>query len=279
MALGILTSCFSRTYVIGKNPAMEDITGVYASAGGMEMTSCWSYSAIKSTSGNRYTLQRTWWDEDERGIVEKNTEISESDFNKITASLEGLEYVKYRTSSEVMDGYSESVRLSWPKSPSGSYKVDFGEKGMRECVAAFLEVWKANAYKDNDPVDVSNIREFEFSFGPTDIAGGDEMFSISINEEGKTILSHKESESFETVQTEVTDEILQKTGELLRKHGADRWNGFSGENSLVLDGSAFYLSVITEEGLEIIASGLETYPDGFHAFRNELKEMFMKYFE
>ncbi|MBR3227345.1 MAG: hypothetical protein IKF68_02245 [Erysipelotrichaceae bacterium] len=139
MVLSMLSGCFAKTYTIGKDPKLEEITSVYAGGGGMEYSSSWTWSVSSGKEGRE--LYRRYWDEEKSEMTEVTVKISEDDYNIILNSLEGLRYVKYNAPKNVMDGYSETVRIYWKNSPSGSYRVDMESKDMSDLLKAFRTVW------------------------------------------------------------------------------------------------------------------------------------------
>ncbi|MBR2806637.1 MAG: hypothetical protein IKE18_07640 [Oscillospiraceae bacterium] len=275
MALGLFTGCFGRSYTIGKNPKLEEITSITAGGGGMDYSSQWSYSARRSSKDGKCELNRVFWDDSINEMKDITVEISGYEYEKIIHSVEGLKYVKYSPPKNVMDGSSESVRIYWPDSPSGSYRIDFGETGMRDLMYAFTEVWDANAYKANDPVDVTGITYFSFGFGPTDIAEGDARYTAEIDKEsGEVILTYKESGPFDEKTVTADPSFMDEIVKIIKENGADRWDGFSGNDSWVMDGSAFSLFVASEDGILISAGGRENYPDGFGKFNQDLEKLY-----
>ena len=139
MMLNILSGCLRKTYTIGIDPKLEDITSVYAGGGGMEYSSSWTWSA--SSRKGKHELYRRFWDEEKNEITEVIVEISESEYDSILRSLEGLRYVRYDAPKNVMDGYSETVRIYWENSPSGSYRVDLDTTEMGALLKTFKTVW------------------------------------------------------------------------------------------------------------------------------------------
>ena len=277
MIFGLLSGCFGRSYVIGKNPPLDEITSVFVGGGGTELNSSWSYSAFRSSSSGTCKLNRVWWDEDRNDMSDVTVEISSYDYQKILESIDGLSYVKKDTSSNTMDGDSQQAIIYWAKNPSGSYCIDFGDDGMRGLLTALEEIWNANAYKANEPADISGITYFSFSFGPTDIANGDIAFSAELDEEsGDILLTFKEREQSmeEAGTTRVSSSFMSEIERIVKEDGADRWNGFSGEDSFVYDGSAFYLMIITSSGSMLNAHGRECYPDGYRGFEHDITELF-----
>lgn len=138
---------YKRTYTIGKDPEIQEISSVSVGGGGMSYDSSWNWSASHSASKGTYKLYRRMWDEKANDYSETEVQISEDEYMKIVQTLAGLKYAHYDPPKNVMDGYSESARIFWPKSPSGSYRIEFGEKGMKDLLQAFNEVWDANKDK------------------------------------------------------------------------------------------------------------------------------------
>ena len=144
MAIGAVFAFGKRTYTIGKDPKLEEITSVSAGGGGMMYNSSWSWSASYRISKGTCKLYRRMWDEEANAFSEGEVEISLDEYMRILQSIEGLKYAHYDPPKDVMDGYSESARIFWMDSPSGTYRIEFGEGGMRGLLQAFNDVWEEN---------------------------------------------------------------------------------------------------------------------------------------
>ena len=278
---GLFTGCAGKSYTIGKDPSLKDITSVTVGGGGMELSSAWNYTATRGRDGRENKLYRRWWDSEKNEVAEATVGISDYELDKILMPLDGLKYVRYKAPRNVMDGYEESARIQWGKSPSGSWRVEFGDTGMRDLLSALAEVWEANAYKANDPLPVDGLNEFTFTFGPMDIAYGDALYSAVLDEDTGTVtLRYKESGLPEEDTREKTadESVLQALEEILRQNGADRWDGFRGDDSWVMDGSGFSLDLSTADGVRISARGREYYPENFWPFENAVKSLFLAAF-
>ena len=281
MLLSSLTACFSKTYTIGTDPKLEDITSVTIGGGGMEYSSSWSWSACHSERKDSYELQRVWWSEDANEMKDVTVAIDSYAYEKILDSRKDLKYVRYDPPKSVMDGYSESARIFWPDHPSGSYRIDFGERGMQELLSAMNEAWGNHAYKTNEAVSVKGMSFFSFSYGPTDLAYGNDAYTAEINETGDQVLLTRKlsgQPEEEAQQKSVTASFLARLENIVRSVGADRWDGFSGNDSWVMDGSAFSLFISTEDGNSISANGHEMYPEGFTLLNKEVADLFAEYF-
>lgn len=279
MAIGLFAALGKR-YTIGTDPAMDKITSLSIGGGGMSIDSSWSYTASRSSDGS-YSLHRVWWDDDENALQDRTVEIDRYAFEKILESVKGLRYVKYRPDTGVMDGESESSRIYWDRSPGGSYRIEFTDESRRELMYALKEAWDANSYRANGPADLSGMNYFSFGSGPDDYIDGRESFDAELDEEsGKVKLSYKPSgTSEENAYTAQADAgFMELIAEVMRKNGADTWDGFRGNDSWVMDGSSFSLFVTTADGTEISASGRMNWPDGFHSFRDGISELFLQYF-
>ena len=274
-----LAGCFGRSYVLGKNPKLEEITSIYVGGGGMEYSSSWSYSARRTRTEGEYELQRVWWDDRLNEMRDITVSISAYEFDKILASVEGLKYVKYNPPKNVMDGDSQSARVFWMKSPSGSYRIDFGERGMGNLLYALKEAWDGNAYKANEPVDLTHIMYFSMNYGPTDIYNGDHRYSAELDEDtGVVLLSYLVPGEEEPKEISVDSSFMDDIAAILREYGADRWDGFSGEDNWVMDGSGFGL-YIESEGGSVSANGRENFPEGFWDCWSKISELFGSVFE
>ena len=281
MLLSSLTACFAKTYTIGIDPKLEDITSITVGGGGMEYSSSWSWSARHSERKDSYELQRVWWDEDVNEMKDVTIAIDSHAYEKILDSVKDRKYVRYDPPKNVMDGYSESSRIYWSGSPSGSYRIDFGERGMQELLFAMREAWDNHAYKTNEAVSVKGMSFFSFSYGPTDIAYGNDVYTAETDETGdQVLLTRKLSGQPEEEAQQMTAPIsfLSELEDIVRSAGADRWDGFSGSDSWVMDGSAFSLFISTEDGNSISANGHEMYPEGFMVLCKEVEDLFAEYF-
>ncbi len=279
MAIGLLT-LFRRDYTIGADPALDEITGVYAGGGGMERSSFWSYRASRTRSGG-YTLEKMWWDEDAGEQKDVTVEIPKHAYEKILGSVNGLRYVKKKASGDVMDGGSESAAVFWSGSPKGSWQIEFTGGSWSELLYAFSEAWGANSYRANGPAELDGIGFFSFGYGPDEYMDGRETFSAELDgETGKVTLSYKASGQSEddALREEADQSFMEELAAIMRKHGADRWNGFSGNDSWVMDGSSFGLTVLAGGDIAVSASGRESWPEGFHDFRRDIRELFLPYF-
>ena len=136
-----------KTFTIGKDPKIEEISSVSVGGGGMSYDSSWNWSASHSTSKGTYKLYRRMWDEKDNAYSEGEMQITYDEYMRIVQTLTGLKYAPYDPPKNVMDDYSESSRIFWPDSPSGSYRIEFGEGGMKDLLQAFNEVWNANKEK------------------------------------------------------------------------------------------------------------------------------------
>ena len=61
--------------------------------------------------------------------------------------------------------------------------------------------------------------------------------------------------------------------EKLEQLGVRKWNGFSGSNPNVLDGSMFSLGIELEDGKLISAHGSNAYPPNYSSFEQMLREL------
>ena len=273
----ILAGCTAKSYTIGQNPKLEDITSVtIKGTGGMEDNS-WSYMASKD--GENYEMHRVWRDDITNERRDETVSISSYAYEKILYNIDQLEYVK-KKDNNAMDAYSESIEIYWNDGPSGSYTLDVDDRQKREIIWVMEEAWDNNAYKNNEAIDVSSLSDLYFSYGPTDIYHGDNAYSLRLGDTpNEIIVGYKESGNEEAEEKIVDEGFLTKLIEIIEKNGVNRWDGFNGSDSYILDGSAFGLEISTKDGKNLSAHGHMTYPDGFFDFNKEIIELFATVFE
>ena len=88
------------------------------------------------------------------------------------------------------------------------------------------------------------------------------------------ILTYKESGPFDEKTVTADPSFMDEIVKIIKENGADRWDGFSGDDSWVMDGSAFSLFVASEDGILISAGGRENYPDGFGKFNQDMEKLY-----
>ena len=99
-------------------------------------------------------------------------------------------------------------------------------------------------------------------------------FTMTRTEEGTKILLRggggDEDDEFETLE-EVA--LLEQARKILEEYDVGSWNGFSGTNSMVLDGGTFSINVDFLNGSSLSASGCNRYPENYQAVSSELREL------
>lgn len=126
----LLFGCGGRTYIIGKNPKLEDITSIYFGyGGGMSRESNWSYTVRTSSSGSCSITYR-FWDDEISDMNETVTEITAEQYREIVATLDGLRYVRNKKpDGGIMDAGGSFSNINWKKSPGGDYHIE-GKDGF-----------------------------------------------------------------------------------------------------------------------------------------------------
>ena len=76
------------------------------------------------------------------------------------------------------------------------------------------------------------------------------------------------------VDTTVSEPVLDQLGELAGRFRLETWDGFSGVNSMALDGEDFTLSVTLESGETIYARGSNSFPQNYYAVTSEIESLF-----
>lgn len=93
-----------------------------------------------------------------------------------------------------------------------------------------------------------------------------EMYSYEIEddkESGGTVVNYEFNNGFETYTLPADGELMQQLFAVVDDHNLRNWNGFDKSNSLVMDGSGFYLRIDFSDGTQIMGRGSNSFPDGY----------------
>jgi hypothetical protein len=132
----------------------------------------------------------------------------------------------------------------------------------------------------NDYVDISEIKYFRFAQTNGFYPLGDMVYEINY-QDGKYISSIKPSniEREDALIIEVSDEVIDKMKNIMKKYHIEKWNGFKEYDENVLDGSDFDLHVKFMNNTEIDAEGYMMWPNNYNGFRDEISIMFDEIYE
>lgn len=81
----------------------------------------------------------------------------------------------------------------------------------------------------------------------------------------------------ETYTLPAGGELMQELLAIYDAHSLWKWDGFSGTDSMILDGSGFSLHVRFADGTGISASGSNCYPTGYSEAADAIDELFLRY--
>ena len=93
-----------------------------------------------------------------------------------------------------------------------------------------------------------------------------DMYSYEIEddeESGGTVVNYEFNNGFETYTLPADGELIQHLSAVVDGHNLRKWNGFDKSNSLVMDGSGFYLRIDFSDGTQIMGRGSNSFPDGY----------------
>lgn len=89
-------------------------------------------------------------------------------------------------------------------------------------------------------------------------------------ENGKNILRYWTREIERTygaqVETEVSDEFMNKLKDLYTEYKLSRWDGFDKRDENIYDGGSFYLDIALSDGKTVSAYGYMKWPDNYYEF-------------
>lgn len=122
---------------------------------------------------------------------------------------------------------------------------------------------------------ITDIEHFDFMYTQGNMAYAEIRYSLK-QEDGKYIASIKpHGKPPEGAMTWVVDGNFVKDIEnCLRTHSVGKWNGFDENDSTVLDGNHFNLSVRFCNDTRISATGYMKWPDHYKAFKADIQQLF-----
>lgn len=107
-----------------------------------------------------------------------------------------------------------------------------------------------------------------------------EMYSYEIeadDESSGTVVNYEFNNGFETYTLPADGELMQQLFAVVDDHNLRKWNGFDKFNSLVMDGSGFYLRIDFSDGTQIMARGSNSYPAGYGEAVDAIDVLFLDY--
>ena len=74
----------------------------------------------------------------------------------------------------------------------------------------------------------------------------------------------------------VDKSVSDKVVEVLNKYNVSKWDGFDGNDELVLDGDSFSMYITLTDGKSISANGYMEWPENYGKVKGELDDIFME---
>ena len=107
-----------------------------------------------------------------------------------------------------------------------------------------------------------------------------EMYSYEIEtdeESGGTVVNYEFNNGFETYTLPADGELMQQLSAVVDGHDLRKWNRFDKSNSMIMDGSGFYLRIDFSDGTQIMARGSNSYPAGYGEAVDAIDVLFLDY--
>ena len=107
-----------------------------------------------------------------------------------------------------------------------------------------------------------------------------EMYSYEVEDDeksGGTVVNYEFNNGFDTYSLPADGELIQQLYAVVDGHKLRKWNGFDKSNSLVMDGSGFYLRIDFSDGTQIMARGSNSYPTGYGEAVDAIDVLFLDY--
>ena len=127
---------------------------------------------------------------------------------------------------------------------------------------------------------INNIKHLRLSY-----SNGYAMYAYSIYEinyeDGKYILSIKPNgvPDEEVQKEEISKKDIKQVINILNKYNVSKWDGFNKIDKNVLDGDSFSFSLKYNDDKDVSASGYMRYPKDYGLVKQELVDIFTKYYK
>lgn len=140
-----------RTYTVGRNPKLSEITRVYIMSS--EHSSDYGYRYDQYSAGFRkggYYAETDLFDEKKKEQVVTTVIITEEEYMHILSFVEGGKYArKGKPDFNRMDGYMDEVNktadLIWDRIPDGPYNLELTGEAWREFYGAVRDAVEAHS--------------------------------------------------------------------------------------------------------------------------------------
>ena len=149
---------FIKTYEVGKDPKLSEITRAYYLSGTQSSDYGYIYDQYSvSTSDSKYYAETDLFDRQKKEQVVTKLEITGKEYEAIISLLEGCTYIRQGTPrKDRMDGYLDESNyfadIRWSHQPDGAWKMSMPsearqkfaeavEKAVMTTEVSFTDVW------------------------------------------------------------------------------------------------------------------------------------------
>lgn len=120
----------------------------------------------------------------------------------------------------------------------------------------------------------TKVTELSFSTGEMSLVS---CYTVTFSDEKDHTKIVYDNLASTPVEDTLDAEVMDKLTVLVNEYGVYGWNGFSGSNSMVMDGTRASISLTLSNGETVSCSGENNFVDGFWSFAHELKPYYESY--
>ena len=117
-----------------------------------------------------------------------------------------------------------------------------------------------------------DIISFRYAYHGS-IGGDSYSYDIKVNDKCAVLKIKSMLNDYGELQAEIGNDLLVLLSMLLKNAGIKSWDGFDKYDPDVLDGCGFSLDIRFSDGSSVSASGENSFPDGYRAFKEKLDNL------
>ena len=134
--------------------------------------------------------------------------------------------------------------------------------------------------KKEKRVEISNIKYLSFSYSKGYAVNSYIRYSLDCKKDGYIAeIKPYGIDDDEKITVSVSDDVVSKLVDVLKKYDVSSWNGFNKNNKNVLDGDSFSLYVRMDNDDTIEASGYMMWPKNYSDVRDSIDSIFMDIYD
>lgn len=126
------------------------------------------------------------------------------------------------------------------------------------------------------PQPTNAIELTAFCYAHRGMSSGDEYTYSAQKAENGTQLYLEMLSGTHIIDVVVDDPVLEELGEIAGQYRLDLWDGFNETNTMMLDGTGFFLSMTLADGSTVSAQGSNAFPAGYSDAASEIRNIFGK---